>query len=159
MAAHRAYALCAWGRPVVMPIHMQVEGSSAPELNQSGNATYVMTAQGPVQLPVVLGSTCSNTSTPTLVLPQARALWHHPQQPLPEAGPQRSPSSWICGSPTQRRSPTALELQCSTICFLPRVRSAPRPASLPRLCPMMPPSHSTPPCHPGPMASSWCPTR
>ncbi|PNJ64584.1 RAI2 isoform 6, partial [Pongo abelii] len=35
--------LCLGESPVVMPIHMQVEGSSAPELNPNGNATYVMT--------------------------------------------------------------------------------------------------------------------
>ncbi|XP_070222588.1 retinoic acid-induced protein 2 isoform X2 [Bos mutus] len=46
-----------------------VEGSSAPELNQSGNATYVMTAQGPVQLPVVLEQHVFQHLNSPLVLP------------------------------------------------------------------------------------------
>ncbi|XP_011795617.1 PREDICTED: retinoic acid-induced protein 2 isoform X2 [Colobus angolensis palliatus] len=62
--------LCLGESPVVMPIHMQVEGSSAPELNPNGNATYVMTTQGPVQLPVVLEQHVFQHLNSPLVLPQ-----------------------------------------------------------------------------------------
>ncbi|KAM6151093.1 retinoic acid-induced protein 2 isoform 2-T2 [Rhynchocyon petersi] len=47
-----------------------VEGSSAPELNPNANATYVMTAQGPVQLPVVLEQHVFQHLNSPLVLPQ-----------------------------------------------------------------------------------------
>ncbi|XP_055124775.1 retinoic acid-induced protein 2 isoform X2 [Symphalangus syndactylus] len=47
-----------------------VEGSSAPELNPNGNATYVMTTQGPVQLPVVLEQHVFQHLNSPLVLPQ-----------------------------------------------------------------------------------------
>uniref|UniRef100_A0A4W2IJS6 Retinoic acid induced 2 n=2 Tax=Bos indicus x Bos taurus TaxID=30522 RepID=A0A4W2IJS6_BOBOX len=69
VAATVLQPLCLGESPVVMPIHMQVEGSSAPELNQSGNATYVMTAQGPVQLPVVLEQHVFQHLNSPLVLP------------------------------------------------------------------------------------------
>ncbi|XP_065757333.1 retinoic acid-induced protein 2 isoform X2 [Phocoena phocoena] len=47
-----------------------VEGSPAPELNPNGNATYVMTTQGPVQLPVVLEQHVFQHLNSPLVLPQ-----------------------------------------------------------------------------------------
>ncbi|XP_069319430.1 retinoic acid-induced protein 2 isoform X2 [Eulemur rufifrons] len=47
-----------------------VEGGSAPELNPNGNATYVMTTQGPVQLPVVLEQHVFQHLNSPLVLPQ-----------------------------------------------------------------------------------------
>ncbi|KAL0588017.1 Retinoic acid-induced protein 2 [Plecturocebus cupreus] len=70
VAATVLQPLCLGENPVVMPIHMQVEGSSAPELNPNGNATYVMTTQGPVQLPVVLEQHVFQHLNSPLVLPQ-----------------------------------------------------------------------------------------
>ncbi|XP_004481618.1 retinoic acid-induced protein 2 [Dasypus novemcinctus] len=70
VAATVLQPLCLGESPVVMPIHMQVEGSAAPQLNPSGNATYVMAAQGPVQLPVVLEQHVFQHLNSPLVLPQ-----------------------------------------------------------------------------------------
>nr|XP_017535080.2 retinoic acid-induced protein 2 isoform X1 [Manis javanica] len=70
VAATVLQPLCLGESPVVMPIHMQVEGSSTPELNPNGNATYVMTTQGPVQLPVVLEQHVFQHLNSPLVLPQ-----------------------------------------------------------------------------------------
>ncbi|KAB1253447.1 Retinoic acid-induced protein 2, partial [Camelus dromedarius] len=70
VAATVLQPLCLGESSVVMPIHMQVEGSSAPELNPNGNATYVMTTQGPVQLPVVLEQHVFQHLNSPLVLPQ-----------------------------------------------------------------------------------------
>ncbi|XP_004401552.1 PREDICTED: retinoic acid-induced protein 2 isoform X1 [Odobenus rosmarus divergens] len=70
VAATVLQPLCLGESPVVMPIHMQVEGSSAPELNPNGNAAYVMTTQGPVQLPVVLEQHVFQHLNSPLVLPQ-----------------------------------------------------------------------------------------
>lgn len=70
VAATVLQPLCLGESPVVMPIHMQVEGSSAPELNPNGNATYVMTTQGPMQLPVVLEQHVFQHLNSPLVLPQ-----------------------------------------------------------------------------------------
>ncbi|ERE65632.1 retinoic acid-induced protein 2 [Cricetulus griseus] len=70
VAATVLQPLCLGESPVVMPIHMQVEGSSAPELNPNSNATYVMTTQGPVQLPVVLEQHVFQHLNSPLVLPQ-----------------------------------------------------------------------------------------
>ncbi|CAK6450629.1 unnamed protein product [Pipistrellus nathusii] len=70
VAATVLQPLCLGESPVVMPIHMQVEGSTAPELNPNGNATYVMTTQGPVQLPVVLEQHVFQHLNSPLVLPQ-----------------------------------------------------------------------------------------
>ncbi|XP_040857205.1 retinoic acid-induced protein 2 isoform X1 [Ochotona curzoniae] len=70
VAATVLQPLCLGESPVVMPIHMQVEGSSAPELNPNANATYVMTTQGPVQLPVVLEQHVFQHLNSPLVLPQ-----------------------------------------------------------------------------------------
>uniref|UniRef100_A0ABI7VYM3 Retinoic acid induced 2 n=1 Tax=Felis catus TaxID=9685 RepID=A0ABI7VYM3_FELCA len=47
-----------------------VEGSPAPELNPNGHAAYVMTTQGPVQLPVVLEQHVFQHLNSPLVLPQ-----------------------------------------------------------------------------------------
>ncbi|KAI5759060.1 RAI2 [Gulo gulo luscus] len=70
VAATVLQPLCLGESPVVMPIHMQVEGSSAPELQPNGNAAYVMTTQGPVQLPVVLEQHVFQHLNSPLVLPQ-----------------------------------------------------------------------------------------
>ncbi|KAM8752935.1 retinoic acid-induced protein 2 isoform 1-T2 [Rhynchonycteris naso] len=70
VAATVLQPLCLGESPVVMPIHMQVEGSSTPELNPNGNTTYVMTTQGPVQLPVVLEQHVFQHLNSPLVLPQ-----------------------------------------------------------------------------------------
>lgn len=70
VAATVLQPLCLGETPVVMPIHMQVEGSSTPELNPNGNATYVMTTQGPMQLPVVLEQHVFQHLNSPLVLPQ-----------------------------------------------------------------------------------------
>ncbi|KAG8508825.1 Retinoic acid-induced protein 2 [Galemys pyrenaicus] len=70
VAATVLQPLCLGESPVVMPIHMQVEGSSAPELTPNTNATYVMTTQGPVQLPVVLEQHVFQHLNSPLVLPQ-----------------------------------------------------------------------------------------
>uniref|UniRef100_A0A673UZY4 Retinoic acid induced 2 n=1 Tax=Suricata suricatta TaxID=37032 RepID=A0A673UZY4_SURSU len=47
-----------------------VEGSPVPELNPNGHAAYVMTTQGPVQLPVVLEQHVFQHLNSPLVLPQ-----------------------------------------------------------------------------------------
>ncbi|XP_012887590.1 PREDICTED: retinoic acid-induced protein 2 isoform X1 [Dipodomys ordii] len=70
VAATVLQPLCLGESPVVMPIHMQVEGGSAPELNPNANTTYVMTTQGPVQLPVVLEQHVFQHLNSPLVLPQ-----------------------------------------------------------------------------------------
>ncbi|XP_026910290.1 retinoic acid-induced protein 2 isoform X1 [Acinonyx jubatus] len=70
VAATVLQPLCLGESPVVMPIHMQVEGSPAPELNPNGHAAYVMTTQGPVQLPVVLEQHVFQHLNSPLVLPQ-----------------------------------------------------------------------------------------
>ncbi|XP_066105131.1 retinoic acid-induced protein 2 isoform X2 [Saccopteryx bilineata] len=72
VAATVLQPLCLGESPVVMPIHMQVEGGSAPELNPNGNAAYVMSTQGPVQLPVpvVLEQHVFQHLNSPLVLPQ-----------------------------------------------------------------------------------------
>ncbi|XP_037678714.1 retinoic acid-induced protein 2 [Choloepus didactylus] len=70
VAATVLQPLCLGESPVVMPIHMQMEGSSAPQLHPSGNAAYVMATQGPVQLPVVLEQHVFQHLNSPLVLPQ-----------------------------------------------------------------------------------------
>ncbi|XP_007538780.1 retinoic acid-induced protein 2 [Erinaceus europaeus] len=93
VAATVLQPLCLGESPVVMPIHMQVEGGSAPELNPSSNATYVMTAQGPVQLPVVLEQHVFQHLNSPLVLPQETPcssgtmhnnLFQGPEDPEPQ---------------------------------------------------------------------------
>ncbi|EPY75265.1 retinoic acid-induced protein 2 [Camelus ferus] len=86
VAATVLQPLCLGESSVVMPIHMQVEGSSAPELNPNGNATYVMTTQGPVQLPVVLEQHVFQHLNSPLVLPQ--------EAPLPQSSESKFSSSF-----------------------------------------------------------------
>ncbi|XP_067086248.1 retinoic acid-induced protein 2 [Osmerus mordax] len=46
--------LCLGESPVMLPIHLQMAGSAAPQVGQMGAAPYFMTNQGPMSLPLVL---------------------------------------------------------------------------------------------------------
>ncbi|NXW09146.1 RAI2 protein, partial [Fregetta grallaria] len=66
--------------PVVLPIHLQVAGSAAPQMPATNAATpYVMTTQGPVPLPVLLEQHVFQHLNSPLVLPPGAAC---PASPL-----------------------------------------------------------------------------
>ncbi|XP_036401258.1 retinoic acid-induced protein 2 [Megalops cyprinoides] len=54
VAATVLQPICLGDSPVVLPIHLQMAGSTAPQVNQAGGSPYLMTSQGPVSLPLVL---------------------------------------------------------------------------------------------------------
>ncbi|XP_028655650.1 retinoic acid-induced protein 2 [Erpetoichthys calabaricus] len=54
VAATVLQPICLGDSPVMLPIHLQAAGSTAPQINPSGNTSYIMTNQGPVPLPIVL---------------------------------------------------------------------------------------------------------
>ncbi|XP_030055554.1 retinoic acid-induced protein 2 [Microcaecilia unicolor] len=69
VAATLLQPICLGDSPVVLPIHLQVAGSTASPLN-SNNIPYVMTTQGPVPLPVLLEQHVFQHLNPPLGLPQ-----------------------------------------------------------------------------------------
>ncbi|KAB0395029.1 hypothetical protein E2I00_011975 [Balaenoptera physalus] len=88
---------------------LKVEGSSAPELNPNGNATYVMTTQGPVQLPVVLEQHVFQHLNSPLVLPQeapcSSSAIHNNLFPGAE-DPEAQPQLLDLRIPSQPQEPT-----------------------------------------------------
>ncbi|XP_061092049.1 retinoic acid-induced protein 2 [Conger conger] len=54
VAATVLQPICLGDSPVVLPIHLQMAGSTAPQVNQTASSPYLMTSQGPVSLPLVL---------------------------------------------------------------------------------------------------------
>ncbi|XP_048855266.1 retinoic acid-induced protein 2-like [Brienomyrus brachyistius] len=46
--------ICLGESPVVLPIHLQMAGSTVPPMGPHGNASYLMAGQAPVPLPLVL---------------------------------------------------------------------------------------------------------
>ncbi|XP_078088503.1 retinoic acid-induced protein 2 [Mustelus asterias] len=54
VAATVLQPICLGDSPMVLPIHLQVAGSSAPQIPASGNAPWVMTNQGAVPLSLLL---------------------------------------------------------------------------------------------------------
>nr|XP_033803547.1 retinoic acid-induced protein 2 [Geotrypetes seraphini]XP_033803548.1 retinoic acid-induced protein 2 [Geotrypetes seraphini] len=70
VAATLLQPICLGDSPVVLPIHLQVAGSTASPLN-SNNIPYVMTTQGPVPLPVLLEQHVFQHLNPPLGLPQS----------------------------------------------------------------------------------------
>lgn len=79
VAATVLQPICLGDSPVVLPIHLQVAGSAAPQM-PAGNATpYVMTTQGPVPLPVLLEQHVFQHLNSPLVLPPGAAC---PASPL-----------------------------------------------------------------------------
>ncbi|KAG9348898.1 hypothetical protein JZ751_029215 [Albula glossodonta] len=54
VAATVLQPICLGDSPVVLPIHLQMAGSAAPQVNQAATSPYLMTSQGPVSLPLVL---------------------------------------------------------------------------------------------------------
>ncbi|KFO97682.1 Retinoic acid-induced protein 2 [Calypte anna] len=96
VAATVLQPICLGDSPVVLPIHLQVAGSAAPQMPATNTATpYVMTTQGPVPLPVLLeqhvfqhlnsplvlppGATCTNSPLHTGLFPGTAAPVGQPQ--------------------------------------------------------------------------------
>ncbi|NXQ37609.1 RAI2 protein, partial [Catharus fuscescens] len=80
VAATVLQPICLGDSPVVLPIHLQVAGSAAPQMPASNAATpYVMTTQGPVPLPVLLEQHVFQHLNSPLVLPPGAAC---PASPL-----------------------------------------------------------------------------
>ncbi|XP_042312123.1 retinoic acid-induced protein 2 [Sceloporus undulatus] len=71
VAATVLQPICLGDSPVVLPIHLQVAGSTAPQLAPNSNTPYVMTTQGPVPLPVLLEQHVFQHLNSPLVLPQS----------------------------------------------------------------------------------------
>ncbi|NXU32574.1 RAI2 protein, partial [Thalassarche chlororhynchos] len=70
VAATVLQPICLGDSPVVLPIHLQVAGSTAPQMPATNAATpYVMTTQGPVPLPVLLEQHVFQHLNSPLVLP------------------------------------------------------------------------------------------
>uniref|UniRef100_A0A8D0EC61 Retinoic acid induced 2 n=1 Tax=Salvator merianae TaxID=96440 RepID=A0A8D0EC61_SALMN len=70
VAATVLQPICLGDSPVVLPIHLQVAGSTAPQLTPNSSTPYVMTTQGPVPLPVLLEQHVFQHLNSPLVLPQ-----------------------------------------------------------------------------------------
>ncbi|NWR10691.1 RAI2 protein, partial [Paradoxornis webbianus] len=80
VAATVLQPICLGDSPVVLPIHLQVAGSAAPQMPATNAATpYVMTTQGPVPLPVLLEQHVFQHLNSPLVLPPGAAC---PASPL-----------------------------------------------------------------------------
>ncbi|XP_065597456.1 retinoic acid-induced protein 2 [Cyrtonyx montezumae] len=79
VAATVLQPICLGDSPVVLPIHLQVAGSAAPQMPASGATPYVMTTQGPVPLPVLLEQHVFQHLNSPLVLPPGTAC---PASPL-----------------------------------------------------------------------------
>ncbi|NWI30116.1 RAI2 protein, partial [Sula dactylatra] len=80
VAATVLQPICLGDSPVVLPIHLQVAGSAAPQMPATNAATpYVMTSQGPVPLPVLLEQHVFQHLNSPLVLPPGAAC---PASPL-----------------------------------------------------------------------------
>ncbi|NXK04882.1 RAI2 protein, partial [Herpetotheres cachinnans] len=70
VAATVLQPICLGDSPVVLPIHLQVAGSAAPQMPATNATTpYVMTTQGPVPLPVLLEQHVFQHLNSPLVLP------------------------------------------------------------------------------------------
>ncbi|XP_025907867.1 retinoic acid-induced protein 2 [Nothoprocta perdicaria] len=69
VAATVLQPICLGDSPVVLPIHLQVAGSAAPQLAPGGSTPYVMTSQGPVPLPLLLEQHVFQHLNSPLVLP------------------------------------------------------------------------------------------
>ncbi|XP_018584687.1 retinoic acid-induced protein 2-like [Scleropages formosus] len=54
VAATVLQPICLGDSPVVLPIHLQMAGSAAPQISAAGSTPYLMTSQGPISLPLVL---------------------------------------------------------------------------------------------------------
>ncbi|XP_063161211.1 retinoic acid-induced protein 2 [Candoia aspera] len=71
VAATVLQPICLGDSPVVLPIHLQVAGSTTPQITPNSNTPYVMTTQGPVPLPVLLEQHVFQHLNSPLVLPQS----------------------------------------------------------------------------------------
>ncbi|XP_015273095.1 PREDICTED: retinoic acid-induced protein 2 [Gekko japonicus] len=71
VAATVLQPICLGDSPVVLPIHLQVAGSAAPQIAPASNTPYVMTTQGPVPLPVLLEQHVFQHLNSPLVLSQS----------------------------------------------------------------------------------------
>ncbi|XP_061483214.1 retinoic acid-induced protein 2 [Rhineura floridana] len=71
VAATVLQPICLGDSPVVLPIHLQLAGSTAPQTAPNSNTPYVMTTQGPVPLPVLLEQHVFQHLNSPLVLPQS----------------------------------------------------------------------------------------
>ncbi|XP_007433103.1 retinoic acid-induced protein 2 [Python bivittatus] len=71
VAATVLQPICLGDSPVVLPIHLQVAGSTTPQIAPNSNTPYVMTTQGPVPLPVLLEQHVFQHLNSPLVLPQS----------------------------------------------------------------------------------------
>lgn len=71
VAATVLQPICLGDSPVVLPIHLQVAGSTAPQIAPNSNTPYVMTTQGPIPLPVLLEQHVFQHLNSPLVLPQS----------------------------------------------------------------------------------------
>ncbi|KAL4656505.1 retinoic acid-induced protein 2-like [Arapaima gigas] len=54
VAATVLQPICMGESPVMLPIHLQMAGSTAPQISPTGSTPYLMTNQGPISLPLVL---------------------------------------------------------------------------------------------------------
>lgn len=79
VAATVLQPICLGDSPVVLPIHLQVGGSTAPQIN-SNSTPYVMTTQGPVPLPLLLEQHVFQHLNSPLVLPQGSPCIANPIQ-------------------------------------------------------------------------------
>ncbi|XP_060626038.2 retinoic acid-induced protein 2 [Anolis sagrei] len=71
VAATVLQPICLGDSPVVLPIHLQVAGSTAPQIAPNSNTPYVMTTQGPVPLPLLLEQHVFQHLNSPLVLSQS----------------------------------------------------------------------------------------
>ncbi|XP_069492931.1 retinoic acid-induced protein 2 [Ambystoma mexicanum] len=89
VAATVLQPICLGDSPVVLPIHLQVGGSTAPQINSSGTP-YVMTTQGPVPLPLLLEQHVFQHLNSPLVLPPGTQCIANPIQGHLYTGPSAS---------------------------------------------------------------------
>lgn len=118
----------------------------APELNQSGNATHVMTAQGPCRAPsgAEHGSSTSTPAGPAAGSPGPLAPSTTTSSRGP--GPRRQLSSWIC-DPSQPQEPHCPSAVLHNL-FPAQGARSPLLFVSPGYAPV-PPAIQLP-CHPGP---------
>ncbi|XP_044298495.1 retinoic acid-induced protein 2 [Varanus komodoensis] len=98
VAATVLQPICLGDSPVVLPIHLQVAGSTAPQITPNSNTPYVMTTQGPVPLPVLLEQHVFQHLNSPLVLPQSNPCAGNPIH-----------SNLFQGSPAQIGQPQLLD--------------------------------------------------
>ncbi|XP_028300638.1 retinoic acid-induced protein 2 [Gouania willdenowi] len=91
------HPVCLGDSPLMLPIHLQMSGASAPQLSQMGSAPYLITSQSPVSLPLVLDQQVIQHVNPSLIPQTANCA----QLPLP--------NTVLCQNPLAFGLPPAAE--------------------------------------------------